>query len=120
MGRKYHNRPEYQPVAAYEVAGHRYLYNSPTPETYPYTYREVKAAAPYKVGDVVYVVYGDTFRKAIIARVECTKDAYDFWRECYDVFPETKSGEWSKLFYVAHPGFIQRGYQRAGLAPDVP
>lgn len=108
------------PVADYEVAPHRYRWDIATPDDVAITWREVRDAAPYKAGEVVFVVYGDGFRKAYIGAVEVTKDAYEFWRECYHVFPETKAGAWSKLFYVAHPGFIQRGYQRAGLAPEMP
>lgn len=119
MARQFKNRPDYGPVSSYEVAEHRYLWNAPVADPMPYKWREVRDAAPYKVGEVVYVVHGDTYRKAIIAVVDCTKDAYDDWRECYKVFPETKAGTWSKLFYVAHPGFIQRAYQRAGLAPEM-
>lgn len=108
------------PVADYEVAPHRYLYDAACPEAFPTTYKEVVDAAPYKAGEVVYVVYGDGFRKAIIVYVGCSKDYYGDWREQYTVFPETKNGKWSKLYYEAHPGFIQRGYRRAGMAPEMP
>jgi hypothetical protein len=120
MSRQLRNRLTYDPVSSYTVAEHRYVWNPPLQDPMPYTYKEVREAAPYKVGDVVYVVHGDGYRKAIIAVVDCAKDTYDDWRECYTVFPETKAGHWSKLYYTAHPGFIQRGYQRAGLAPDIP
>ena len=108
------------PVAAYEVAPHRYLWNAPVADPMPFTWREVRDAAPYKVGDVVFVVHGDTFRRAYIATVGVDKDSWDDWRECYHVLPETKAGRWSKVYYIAHPGYIQRGYQRAGLAPEMP
>lgn len=123
MTRTLRNPPQLAPVAAYEVAPHRYLFTDPNfdPDApIPYTWREVRDAAPYKVGEVVYVVYGDGFRKALIHHVDADKDVYDFWREVYTVLPETKKGQWSKVFYKAYSGFIQRGYQRAGLAPDVP
>lgn len=120
MARKVRNRPDYGPVASYPVAEHRYAWDKPTPDDFAFTYKEVREAAPYKVGDVVYVVYGDGFRKAIVYAVQVHMGNDGFWREAYAVFPETKSGEWSKLYYVAHPGYIQRGYYRAGLAPEMP
>lgn len=122
MTRRLWNPVQLGPVADYEVAPHRYRYDKPhDPEAaIPITWRDVRDAAPYKAGEVVFVVHGDGFRRAIIHLVDVTKDGADFWRECYRVFPETKAGQWSRLFYVAHPGFIQRGYQRAGLAPEMP
>lgn len=111
---------ELGPVADYPVAPHRYKWDAVTPDDLAITWREVRAAAPYKVGEVVFVVHGDGFRKAIVYAVQIHMGNDGFWREAYAVFPETKSGEWSKLYYVAHPGYIQRGYQRAGLAPEMP
>jgi hypothetical protein len=108
----------YNPVATYTVAEHRYRWDRE--DLPPLTWRECRDNAPYKVGDVVYVVYGDGFRKAIIHRVDVGRDRWDDWREQYFVLPETTKGEWGKLGYVAHPGYIQRGYQRAGLAPEMP
>lgn len=120
MGRRVFNGPKYLPVSEYEVAPHRYLWDRTTPDDLAVTVREVIAAAPYKPGEVVYVVYGDSYRKAMIYSVSVDRNIYDEWRECYRVFPETKAGLWSKLYYTAHPGYIQRGYQRAGLAPEMP
>ena len=123
MGRRasYKQRSEsLKPVAEYEVAPHRYHWNAPIPDRCPETWKEVRDAAPYKAGEVVFVVYGDGYRRAYIEFVDVTKNSWDDWRECYHVFPETKAGHWSRLYYVAHPGFIQRGYQRAGLAPEMP
>ena len=111
---------ELGPVAAYPVAPHRYKWDAVTPDDLAITWREVRDAAPYKVGEVVFVVHGDGFRRAYIGAVDVQKDRWGEWLECYRVFPETKAGRWSRLFYVAHPGFIQRGYQRAGLAPEMP
>ena len=119
MTRKLRNPPDFGPVADYPVAPHRYRWDTPS-EDVPDNWRAVRDAAPYKVGEVVYVVYGAGFAKAIISLVDSAKTSHDEWRETYRVHRETKKGEWSKLFYVAHPGFIQRGYQRAGLAPDMP
>lgn len=109
-----------EPVAAYPVAPHRYLWTAPVPDHIPTKWRDVIAAAPYKVGDVVLTVYGDGYRRAYVERVSCDKDRFDDWRECYHVLPETKAGTWSKLYHVTHPGLIQRAYIRAGQAPDCP
>ena len=118
MGRRAYNHL-FGPVADYPVAEHRYRWDRED-DTFPETYKEVKAAAPYKPGEVVYVVYGDTFRKAIIVDIFCYVDYYGDLREHYRVLPETKEGTWSKLYYTTYPGHIQRGYQRAGLAPEMP
>lgn len=120
MGRRMKHGVKLGPVADYPVAPHRYLWDKTTPDDLAITWREVRDAAPYKVGEVVFVVYGDGFRRAYVGAVDVTKDRWDDWRECYQVFPETKAGQWSKLYYTAHPGFVQRGYQRAGLAPEMP
>lgn len=116
------NLPDLPPVIAFEVAPHRYLYDAPfDPETpLPLTWKEVKAASPYKAGEVVYVAYGDGFARAYIHALSCAHDDLGFLREAYEVRRETKAGEWAKRTYIAHPGFIQRGYQRAGLAPEMP
>ena len=108
------------PVADYPVAEHRYLWSAPLADPLPITWREVRDAAPYKIGDVVYVIHDDGFAKAIVIHVGVDKDSFGDWREQYKVCRETKSGAWSKMWQIAHPGFIQRGYQRAGLAPDIP
>jgi hypothetical protein len=113
------NLPELPPVASFEVAPHRYRYDAPL-GTIPTSWKEVKEAAPYKPGDVVYVIYGDGFARAYIHAIGCKRDFYGDLCETYEVRRETKAGHWSKRTYVAHPGFIQRGYQRAGMAPEIP
>ena len=116
------NLPALPPVASFEVAPHRYRYDAPfDPETpLPLTWKEVKAASPYKPGEVVYVVYGDGFARAYIHALSCAHDDLGFLREAYEVRRETKAGEWAKRVYTVHPGQVQRGYQRAGLAPEMP
>lgn len=116
------NLPDLPVVACFEVAPHRYLYTGLVGGealTDP-TYRQVKEAAPYKAGDVVYVAYGDGFTKAYIHYVGCRRDRYDDKVEYYDARRETKKGDWAKKTYMIYPGTIQRGYHRAGLAPEIP
>lgn len=121
MGRD-HNLPKLPPVAQFEVAPHRYLYTKSVggESLINPTFREVKEAAPYKVGEVVYVAYGDGFAKCYIhyvaARVNYEGDKVEY----YHGRRETKKGEWSKVAYNVYPGYIQRGYYRAGLAPEIP
>jgi hypothetical protein len=117
-----HNLPKLQPVAAYEVAPHRYLYNRPFDPSVdmPETYKETIAAAPYKVGDVVLTVCGEGYARAYVAGVYADRNHYGELREYYLIRRETKAGEWSKRPYHAWPGQIQRGYQRAGQAPEMP
>lgn len=117
--------PDIGPVSDYQVAPHRYLYTElvgaeallGVPEP---TYKEVKAAAPYKVGEVVYAIYGDIFAKVIITYVYAQRTIHGDLREVYMGRRETKKGTWHKRPYELHPGYIQRGYQRAGLAPEMP
>lgn len=82
--------------------------------------KAVRESAPYKAGEVVLVAYGDSFAKAYIHKVWCSRDSYGDLREAYKVRLETKKGEWAKRTYIAHPGQIQGGYYRAGMAPDIP
>lgn len=119
------NLPILPPVAEFTVAPHRYLYTElvgaeallglPEP-----TFRQVKEAAPYRAGDVVYAVYGDSFAKVYIHYVAARVNQYGDKVEYYIARRETKEGQWSKRTYECHPGYIQKGYQRAGLAPEMP
>jgi hypothetical protein len=110
--------PDLKPVNAYDLAPDRYLFSGNLDR--PKTFNDVRKAAPYQEGDVVLVVYGAGFTRAYVHRVWAEHDAWGGYRECYDVRRETKAGHFAKNFYRVHPGHIQRGYQRAGLAPDVP
>jgi hypothetical protein len=103
---------------AFEVAPHRYLFSG-GPDR-PEGFKAVRNAAPYQTGDVIYVVHGSGFARAYVHRVWAEPDSLGDYRECYDVRRETKTGSFAKTFYRVHPGQVQRGYQRAGLAPDVP
>lgn len=116
------NLPILPPVETFTVAPHRYLYDAPyDPEAkQPTTYREVKAAAPYKIGDVIYVAYGDGYARAYVHDISCRRDRWDDLQEVYLIRRETKTGEFGKRAYQTFPGLIQRGYHRAGLAPDIP
>ncbi len=111
--------PDLPPVEALPVAPHRYTWTRQI-DTSPQTWREVRDAAPYQPGEVVYTVDGDGFRRAYIVRVDCDRDRWGDLRECYKVRPETKAGTWARREYTIHPGYVQRGYQRAGMAPEMP
>lgn len=123
MGRKHpqHNLP---PVSDFEVAQHRYLWNAPTgADTLSVADSmkslKVRDAAPYQKGEVVWVVYGDGFIRAYIEAVWVRRKDGDLV-EYYRVRHENKNGQWSRVVKDAFPGYIQRGYYRAGLAPDIP
>jgi hypothetical protein len=110
-----------RPVSGYTIAEHRYRFDAPTPDPMPITWVQVRNAAPYKVGDVVLFDAGPGgVKRALIAHVGCMKTAYDDWRECYRVFRQTQLDRWSNGCRLLHPGQIQRGYQIAGLAPEMP
>jgi hypothetical protein len=114
--------PPLPPVSTFTVAPHRYLWNDPPGQDVDESsWRAVRDAAPYKAGEVVYVVHGDGYRLAYIVRVDARKNLYDDWQECYEVRPANKSGDvFAARSYTAYPGFIQRAYKRAGLAPEIP
>lgn len=123
MSRKHppHNLP---PVADFTVADHRYLYNASTgADALSFSdsmdAKKVRAAAPYQKGDVVYVVWGDGYRRAYVEDVWVRRRDGDLI-EYYRVRHENVDGTWSRLVKDAFPGYIQRGYQRAGLAPEMP
>lgn len=84
------------------------------------SYDEAKACYSYVEGDVVYIESGyDAVKFRIIARLYSYRDRHGDRAEVYRGVRETRKGLWSKQWEDVHPGFIQRGYQRAGLAPDV-
>lgn len=116
-------------VASAEVAPHRYLWSGairpdgePAKELVDCTsFKDRRANVPYAEGEVVYVERsGEAVKARIYVVLTTMRDRYGDPREAYKVQVATASGHWSKLWEMAHPGFIQRGYKRAGLAPDVP
>lgn len=101
------------PVASFTVAPHRYLLTR-NDDTDTFDWRATRDAAPYKVGEVVYVVYGDEYRRALIIRVDVRKTLDGDWQEYYEVRGENKGdGLFSRKSYRCYPGLIQRGYARA-------
>lgn len=106
-------------VSALPVAPHRYRWNDDS-EPCEQSYKAVKAAAPYQPGDVVYIAYGAGYVRARIMHVFVRRNYREELVEYYRTQRETKKGLWSKLYWDVHPGYIQRGYQRAGLAPEMP
>lgn len=112
--------PNLEPVEAYTVAPHRYLWNRSFPDVLPSKYREVKAAAPYSAGDVIWAEIGAAVLRCFVLSVDCEKDRFDDWRELYTVLPETKAGTFSRQYRRVTPGFVQRAYKAKGLAPEMP
>lgn len=102
------------------IAPHRYTWDDDRPD--PALARDLKtwrALVPYKEGEAVYVDRGGKAVKALILDVFPDRDSAGFRRERYRIVVETAKGLWSRSWEYAHPGAIQRGYQRAGLAPDL-
>jgi hypothetical protein len=124
MTRKLRNTtwPE-APCDTYAVAPHRYLYTGGEgTESDPYapSHAAWKASVPYKEGEVVYVEVGGQAKRVLIIHVLRDRDRFDDPREKYRGLLETKKGYWAKQFTDWYPGYVQRGYQRAGLAPEMP
>lgn len=100
------------------MAPHRYTWDSEGSQWDAPDYKTWLASVPYKAGENVYLDFGGRLVKAHILNVVRSDDGFGFRREAYTVQVETKTGHWSKLWERTHPGFIQRGYLLAGLAPD--
>jgi len=121
MGNHFRNSSyDPRPVADFEVAPHRYLWSG-IEDVYrdAASYAEFMAGVPYKKGEVVWLDHG-TPVKALIVDVFCDRDRFGDRREKYRVVTETKKGFWSKSWHYTWSGYIQRGYKKAGLAPDIP
>lgn len=114
--------PDLPAANGFKVAEHRYRWDAefdPNKDL-PLTWKEVKASAPYKKGEIIYMVYGDGYARAYIHDVTCVPDGYGFLREAYIVRRETATGAFAKRTNTVHPGQVQRGYQRRGWAPEMP
>ena len=114
----------FEEVGNPDMAPHRYHYDTFDTGFRYLTddYRVWKAAVPYKEGECIWIERDGAACRARIVHIlhdrsyrERTGDR----REVYRCQYETKAGKWSRNWTDAHPGTVQRGYQRAGLAPDV-
>lgn len=111
------------------VAPHRYKWDDmkwhedyDLPDTSkPGWMKRFREAVPYQPGEVVYVKTLDgSVKRARILKIFIGQDRYGEPREEFKVQFETKAGVWSKLWEYTYPGPIQRGYQKMGLAPEMP
>jgi len=77
--------------------------------------------APYQPGDVVYVPYAEAWRLAYVSHVFHEYDLYGDRRHKFRVHLANKKGDRFAISWIyVFPGQIQRGYARAGKAPDIP
>lgn len=118
-------------VSEATVAPHRYLYTGMNDDwRYSDDYKTFMAGIPYREGEVVYIEGyasdgpGKPAKqaplKARVIGLFYELDRYGDRREKYRIQRETKKGTWSLLWEYTFPGQIQRGYQQAGLAPEMP
>lgn len=107
-----------KPVSDYEVAPHRYTWDRDYEDHDDY--HAWKASVPYKKGEVIYFEDGGKAKKALIMDVFPTLDRFGDRSEKFRVLVETRHGQFSKLYTFIWPGQVQRGYKRAGMAPDIP
>lgn len=106
-----------------EVAPHRYTWEGgrPTLDSFGLDrWKEMMDSVVYQPGDVIWMTGGPKgFVKAMVLSVFVSRSAWDGCRrEKYRVVRATAKGEWSKLWEETYPGFVQRGYVAAGMAPD--
>ena len=112
-----------------QVAEHRYLWTGSVDELErellasergTEARRRFLALVPYKAGEVVYIEHAGGCAKAYISAVLCDYDRYGDRQEVYRVHRLTADGKrFSKSWCYVYPGFIQRGYRLAGLAPEI-
>lgn len=113
-------------VEDFPVAPHRYLYSgtilrdgSPAKDLdLCDSYGERRANMPYRDGEVIYVCDGGGYCRARILLAFWSYNSGEI-REWYTVQRETKKGLWSKRWDRVYPGYIQRGYFRAAVAPEL-
>jgi antitoxin (DNA-binding transcriptional repressor) of toxin-antitoxin stability system len=82
-------------------------------------WRECKANFSYREGETIMITRSGAAVKALVIAAFIRRNHFGDRCEAYKIVVETKSGYWSKLWEITHPGFIQRGYLAAGLAPDL-
>lgn len=110
-----------RPVEACAVAPHRYTWEGQdNPYQHAKRVTDFLRGVAYQKGDVVYVERNGAPVKALILYVGCSRDSWGDRREWFKVLLATRKGKWSGAWHRTYPGFVQRGYQLAGLAPDVP
>jgi hypothetical protein len=93
----------------------------------------LKAAIPYKAGDVIYVEHTDYKQldengrgKPQPKRARIVDVMFEYQRrsgdrlELYIVQYETKAGIWAKVGTKAFPGYVDRGYRQAMKLGFVP
>lgn len=118
MGRRIRDyTPANETMGDAVVSPHRYTWEDKRPLAE--TLREARANAPYKPGDIVWCMIDGVARKAKIRHVFAEMGYYGWPREFYTAQLDTKKGLWAKQWRRIYPGFIQRGYHAAGLAPDL-
>ena len=127
MGRKVR---DWKPIVVDDlpVAPHRYHYKGtigPNGEELANVelakdYTEARRTFPYQEGEVVYMDDGGKAVRVLIYAVCIGRNMYGDRTHEYKVQRETKGGTFSKLWERTYPGFIQRGYARAGIATEFP
>lgn len=110
------------PVSSFTVAPHRYTYDSDIidGEISAMSLREFRALAPYVAGEVVYIEHNGEARLAYIHAMYVDYTHNNERRHKYRVTLANRTGDrFSKVWFYTWPGYIQRGYKLAGLAPDM-
>lgn len=98
MAPDYWNDPQFSDAADYGTAA---------------DFDEFLRRVQYKPGDVVWVEVGPEAKRARIIGIYPERDRHGFRRPKFRVQFETQAGTWSKNWEHTHPGFVQRGYQKA-------
>ena len=106
------------PAAELQTAPHRYTWDDASPD--PLTLKDARLSAPYRKGDVVFADIHGEMRRCYVHYVGASFNNYGDPREFYVVLPERKDGRFGTRSARIYPGHVQRGYQMAGWASDIP
>lgn len=107
-------------VEEMQVAPHRYTWDDDDTSIDVNEKLSVwKAKVPYKEGEVVFVEHNGEAKRALIYIMRPERDRAGFRQEVYLCQIETADGHFAKQWTKVWPGGIQRGYFKAGRAPDL-
>ena len=103
------------------LAPHRLRYDTEDPV--PETHIEARKTAAYQPGEIIALERDGKLRFAIVDHVMTGRDLYGdiraYWRVRLFRPDGTLASPYRRQPY-AWPGFVQRGYKLAGLAPEMP
>lgn len=103
------------------LSPHRMRFDTETAAYESYTH--ARTTAPYQKGDIVAVCHNGKLKFALIDNVLVERRSFGEYRPYWRVRFMRKDGSFPAPYkrqpYI-YPGYVQRGYWMAGLAPEIP